>query len=106
MMPYWETNNSKNSYWESLSGVHSMGISLAFLEILIKAGMAGLMIIEFRKMYPLNTNELFNLNYTLVTHSTTSGQTSAASNLGTISIFNFKILETEGDQRQNNQATL
>ena len=66
IMPYWNSKSTtKNAYWDSLSGVHTFTLILAFIELFLKAGMAALMLYEFRKAYPLNINELFNFNYQL-----------------------------------------
>jgi hypothetical protein len=65
IMPYWNSNSaSKNIYWESLSGIHSFVLFIAFLELFLKVGIAGLIFNEYRQVYGNDIGYLLKLSYT------------------------------------------
>ncbi len=62
IMPYWNSSlGEKNKYWESLSGVHSFAIFMAFIEILLKAGVVGIFFLDYKQKYDIA--DLMKLNY-------------------------------------------
>jgi hypothetical protein len=64
IMPFWKSQSgSKNKYWESLSGAHTFALILAFLELVLKGALAGLMFLEYKKSYPEDVNDLFKISY-------------------------------------------
>ena len=64
IMPYWSTKSEgKNSYWESLSGIHTFTTIMAFLELFLKLGMIALTFIEYRNNYPNYIADLLKLTY-------------------------------------------
>jgi hypothetical protein len=63
VMPYWTNHTGKNSYWDSLSGIHTFTIVMAFLELFLKAAMIGLIFIEFRKHYATYVTDLLQFSY-------------------------------------------
>ena len=66
IMPYWNSkSNTKNPYWESLSGIHTFALILAFFEMFLKAGISAVLFYEFKLTYPNDVNELFKIGYTL-----------------------------------------
>jgi hypothetical protein len=65
IMPYWNSKaGTKNAYWESLSGVHTLGLVLAFLELFLKLGLAVLVFLEYRREFSNDINDLFKISYT------------------------------------------
>jgi hypothetical protein len=66
IMPYWNSKSTtKNPYWESLSGIHTFALILAFLEMFLKAGISAVLFFEYKLNYPNDINELFKIGYTL-----------------------------------------
>ena len=64
-MPFWSTKlPTPNLYWDSLSGIHTFVLILAFIELFLKVGIAGLIFSEYKSTYPNDINELFKLSYT------------------------------------------
>src|SRR5689334_10495406 len=63
IMPYWESQSAKNVYWDSLSGVHTFALILAFIELLLKGGLIALVFLDYKKNYPNDINDLFKLTY-------------------------------------------
>jgi hypothetical protein len=63
VMPYWTAHSGKNSYWDSLSGIHTFTIVLAFVELFLKGGMIGLIFIEYRKLYGNYITDLLQFSY-------------------------------------------
>lgn len=62
IMPYWSsTQGGKNQYWESLSGVHSFAIFLAFIEILLKGGVLAVFFLDYKSKH--DVADLMKLNY-------------------------------------------
>jgi hypothetical protein len=65
IMPYWRTKlSSPNLYWESLSGVHTFVLILAFLELFLKLSIVGLIFLEYKSTYPNDVSEIFKFSYT------------------------------------------
>jgi hypothetical protein len=64
IMPYWNSKSThKNAYWDSLSGLHSFTLVMAFLELFIKVSMAGLIFIEYRNKNGGDISELLKFGY-------------------------------------------
>ena len=64
ILPYWNTKSkSRNPYWESLSGVHTFGLIMAFLELFIKLIMAVAIFFEYRKDNNGQIDELLKFSY-------------------------------------------
>lgn len=64
IMPYWcSTPAGKNVYWESLSSIHTFGITMAFLELVLKLGIGFLIFSEHKKSFPNDTSDLYHLSY-------------------------------------------
>ena len=62
IMPYWNsTLGGKNVYWNSLSGVHSFALFMAFVEICLKGGIIGIFFLNYKAKY--DVAELMKLNY-------------------------------------------
>lgn len=64
IMPYWGAqSNAKNIYWDSLSGIHTFALVLAFLELFLKGGLIALVFLDYKKNYPNDISNLFKLTY-------------------------------------------
>jgi hypothetical protein len=64
VMPFWTSHTEgKNSYWESLSGIHTFTIVLAFFELFLKLGMIALVFLEFRRLHPQHITDLIQFSY-------------------------------------------
>ena len=63
-MPYWNSKTSlKNAYWDSLSGLHTFTLILAFIELFMKGGLIGIIFIEYRNKFGSDIRELFKFGY-------------------------------------------
>lgn len=63
-MPHWNSTPAiKNSYWESLSGIHTFTLVLAFLELFNKLGIMAVVFFEFKKANPNDISELLKFSY-------------------------------------------
>jgi hypothetical protein len=62
--PHWNSKaDPKNAYWQSLNGVHTFTIILAFAELTVKGLLIALVVVDFRKYHPQLFSNLFNFNY-------------------------------------------
>ncbi len=63
-MPYWNSKAThKNAYWDSLSGLHSFTLVLAFLELFIKGSLGGLIFMEYKNKFGNDISELLKFGY-------------------------------------------
>ncbi len=63
-MPYWNSESTaKNPYWESLSTIHSFTLFIAFLELFVKIGLAGLIFLGYKANHPDDVSDLYKLEY-------------------------------------------
>ncbi len=61
IMPYWNAKID-NKYWNSLGGVHSFALFMAFIEICIKGGILGLFFLDYKEKND-DISDLMKLQY-------------------------------------------
>jgi len=64
IMPYWNSD-IKNDAWKRLSGIHSFVIFLAFIQLILKGGILGILGYDYKQKNPENFMELTNLSYNM-----------------------------------------
>jgi len=79
IMPYWNSSlGGKNKYWDSLSGVHSFAIFMAFVEIALKGGVLAIFFLDYKSKHDIA--ELMKLNYDQEQESLKTGENVASQN--------------------------
>lgn len=52
MFNTWDHSDSKNAYWNSLSGIHGFVKFLSFLEFLLKGLVAAYLVYDYKQKHP------------------------------------------------------